>query len=98
MKKVKFKVNFKSGEKSEDQIKLAINEKVSDKIIEYQTVPRIGEWIDLLELSENYNLSEEELKWLSSNEHKFRIENVHIRENYFEADLDIDKIWPEEPK
>lgn len=96
MTKVIIKVKFKATEKDDGKITQAINEKFSNKIIEYNTVPRIGEWIDLSELSHNYNLSEEELKWLSGNEHKYRIENVNKCDGYIEAELDMDKVWPEE--
>ena len=96
MTKVKIKAEFEVAENEDDRIKQLINQKFADKIIEYPTVPRIGEWIDLLELSNHYNLSEEELKWLSNKEHKYRIENVNKCDGYIEAELDMDKVWPEE--
>ena len=58
--------------------------------------PRIGEWIDLLELSHDHDLSQEELKWLAAAEQKFRIENVNKCDGYIEAELNMDKVWPEE--
>ncbi len=79
MTKVIIKAEFKVAEKENNKIVQAINKKFSDTITEYVSVPRIGEWIDLLELSDNYDLSRKDLKWLS-----------------VEAELDIDKIWPEE--
>lgn len=94
--KAKIKVKFEVGENEDDRIKQSINQKFADKIIEYPTVPRIGEWINLLELSHDYKISKEELKWLSAKEHKYRIENVNMREGYIEAELDMDKVWPEE--
>lgn len=102
MAKVIFKVKFEAGKnkemgKNEDEaLRESVNNKFSAKIVEYVTVPRIGEWIDLLKLSDKYDLSHGELTWLSSHEHKFRIENVNKCDGYIEAELDIDKVWPEE--
>lgn len=96
MTKVKIKAKFEVAKNENDRMGQSINQKFTDKIIEYPTVPRIGEWVDLTELSHDYDLSEEESKWLSAKEHKYRIENVNIREGYIEAELDMDKIWPEE--
>ena len=96
MTEVKIKVEFEISGKKDDKIRQAINEKFSNKLIEYPTVPQIGDWIDLLQLSHNYNLSEEELNWLTASEHKYQIENVNKCDGYIEVELDIDKIWPEE--
>lgn len=96
MTKVKIKAAFEVAEKEDNSIRQAINEKFADKIIEYPTVPRIGEWIDMIELSHYYNLAPEELKWLSAKEHKYRIENVNKCDGFIEAELDMDKVWPEE--
>ena len=96
MTKVKIKAKFEVTGNEDDRMKQSINQKFADKIIEYPTVPRIGEWIDLLELSHDYDLSQEELKWLAASEHKYRIENVNKCDGYIEAELDMDKVWPEE--
>lgn len=80
MTKAKIKVTFEIAENEDKAIKESINQKFTDKIIDYPTVPRIGEWVDLLKLSGNYNLSKEELQWLSAKEHKYRIENVNMCE------------------
>ena len=96
MTTVKIKADFELSGNEDDGIKQSINQKFADKIIEYPTVPRIGEWIDLLELSHGHDLSQEESKWLAAVEHKFSIENVKKCEGYIEAELDMDKVWPEE--
>lgn len=96
MTKVLLKVGFEVAEKEDDKIRQSINGKFSQNVIDYLTVPRIGEWIDLLELSHHYNLSPHELKWLSVNEHKYRIENVNKCDGYIEAELDTDSVWPSE--
>ena len=96
MTKVKIKAEFELTGNEDDRMKQSINQKFADKIIEYPTVPRIGEWIDFLELSHDYDLSQEELKWLAAAEHKYRIENVNKRDGYIEAELDMDKVWPQE--
>lgn len=93
MAKAKIIANFKSAGDENKAIFDSINNKFSDTIIEYPSVPRIGEWVDLLEFSGNYNLSAEESQWLSAKEHKYRIENVNMREGYIEAVLDTDRIW-----
>lgn len=96
MAKAKFKPGFIVSGKKDEGIRQSINNKFSGKIVEYPTVPRIGEWVDLLELSHHYNLLPEELKWLSESEHKYRIENVNICDGFIEAELDTDKTWKEE--
>jgi hypothetical protein len=96
MTKVKIKVDFEVGAGEDSAIKQGVNEKFSNKIIENETVPRIGECVDLLKISPSYGLSEEELHWLSSGEHRYLIENVNICDGYIEVELDLDKIWPEE--
>lgn len=95
MSKVIIKVEFETAG-GEAEIKQAINKKFSGQTIDYGTVPRIGEYVDLLEISKNYELSEEELNWLSKREHKYQIENVNKCDGYIEVELDIDKVWPEE--
>jgi hypothetical protein len=96
MSKVKIKMELPVADKADSNIRQSLNEKISDATIDYGSVPRIGEWIDLLELAKSYNLTEEELNWLSGNEHKYQIENVNKCEGFIEVELDIDKIWPEE--
>ncbi len=96
MSKVIIKVEFKTTERKDAATWQAINEKFSGKIVDYLSVPRIGEWVDLLEFSKNYDLTAEELERLTSREHKFQIENVNQRDGYIEVELDIDKVWPEE--
>ena len=90
------KLEFKVAGKEDGAIRQAVNEKFSGKIIDYISVPRIGEWLDLAELAGNYDLSEEEQNWLDGREHKYQIENVNKCDGYIEVELDIDKIWPEE--
>jgi hypothetical protein len=58
MTTVKIKADFELSGNEDDRIKQSINQKFADKIIEYPTVPRIGEWIDLLELSHDHDLSQ----------------------------------------
>jgi len=96
MSKVKIKVGFAAGPGNDSVIKQSINQKFSDTIIEYPSVPGIGEWINLLEISKEYHLSEDELKWLAVKEHKYQIENVNKCDGYIEVELDIDKVWPAE--
>jgi hypothetical protein len=96
MTKVKIKVDFEVGAGEDSAIKQAINEKFTNKIIDNETVPRIGECVDLLKVSQSYELNKEELQWLSSREHRYLIENVNKCDGYIEVELDLDKIWPEE--
>jgi hypothetical protein len=51
MTKVKIKVDFEVGAGEDSAIKQGVNEKFSNKIIENETVPRIGECVDLLKIS-----------------------------------------------
>ena len=95
MTEVKIKVDFKVGETEDSKIRQAINKKFSNKIIANESVPRIGEWIDLLKIAGSYDLSQEEFQWLSLKEHKYQIENVNKCDGYIEVELDLDKIWPE---
>lgn len=96
MTEVKIKVEFEVGEEEDSSIKKSIHQKFSEKTIPFETVPRIGEWLDLLEVSKEYDLSEEQLNWLSNADHKFQIEDVHKCDGYFEIELDTDKIWSHE--
>lgn len=96
MSKAIIKVEFQTAGKEDAAARQAINKKFSGKIIDYGTVPRIGEWIDLLEFAKNYDLTQEELNWLSAREHKYQVENVNKCDGYIEVELDIDKVWPEE--
>lgn len=43
MTKVKIKAEFEVAENEDDRMKQSTNQKLTDKIIEYPTVPRIGE-------------------------------------------------------
>lgn len=96
MSKVKIKLELEPVGGEGDNMKRAINEKYSNTLIDYGSVPRIGEWVDLLELANKYELTQNELKWLSRMEHKYQIENVNQCDGFIEIELDLDKVWPEE--